>query len=689
MAAIGLEARIVKVASAGLDENFLWENVASETGIQRVERAMRRFGAGGGRGSILGEGGEFETLVVDGPPSLFRGRIIASDTNRRIIREGGGCEWLSFRSADVVMKEELEQAGEVQAHKPDVRIPDLFDPRFEDTMRCLLVRAAGDKQRLGFVNPPSCDANTRPTANPIPISKLISLTVPGLPKCQLSQSCSIQEWHYLGSNGAGSRTIEEQTVSIVDGIRQQLEAHALPITAISNSVVVLRHMSDFPLVNELYGSLFREPNPPSRVTISCGGELLPKDAAIAVYLTVQLHLKSHERRGLHVQSRSYWAPANIGPYSQAIAYPLLPLSTAGALARDGNEEEPQQEFHASGSPLAVSIAGQIPLLPASMTLPYPATPNAVELQITLALQHLWRVGIEMQVRWWTSAVAYFPATPSREAIQQQALLAGTAWKAAHMWPDLDNVDEADNSNAEHEASDNDDDDDDDDDDDAGPDLWDRRFNSQFMTYSGSNEKETFPLPLPDWSVLKGFKEDADTKVPLKNKITQVPFYFAAEVEELPRQAGVEWHAHLGLAELQSGSVTLYPTVCVKIPSSQTDLLDLDLYHVVVESDYGVFIYTTAALRPPVGSRDERQETTISTEVLRSVSTATATSLERLLALSPLHIRPKITYTASLGVLGHGSLEGIGALVPCHSLWDPQGRQLSAVCIFEARAAKVK
>ena len=63
MAAVGLDARIVKVASAGLDEGFLWENVASEAGLARVRRAMSRFGGMGGdasRGSVLGEGGEFE-----------------------------------------------------------------------------------------------------------------------------------------------------------------------------------------------------------------------------------------------------------------------------------------------------------------------------------------------------------------------------------------------------------------------------------------------------------------------------------------------------------------------------------------------------------------------------------------------------------------------------------------------------
>src|SRR6266536_996053 len=71
---VGLNIRIVKVASGGLDESVLWENVGSQAVMRRVERAMKRFGTDGD-GAVLCEGGEFETLVVDGPARLFKGRI--------------------------------------------------------------------------------------------------------------------------------------------------------------------------------------------------------------------------------------------------------------------------------------------------------------------------------------------------------------------------------------------------------------------------------------------------------------------------------------------------------------------------------------------------------------------------------------------------------------------------------------
>ncbi|CAP64915.1 uncharacterized protein PODANS_1_13060, partial [Podospora anserina S mat+] len=62
----GLEARIIKVASGGLEEGFLWVNVASREGKDKVERGMKKYAFGGwlDEGVVIGEGGEFETLVV-------------------------------------------------------------------------------------------------------------------------------------------------------------------------------------------------------------------------------------------------------------------------------------------------------------------------------------------------------------------------------------------------------------------------------------------------------------------------------------------------------------------------------------------------------------------------------------------------------------------------------------------------
>ncbi|KAI0160369.1 adenine nucleotide alpha hydrolases-like protein [Xylariaceae sp. FL1272] len=672
MAVAGLEARIVKVASAGLDEGFLWENVSSEAGVHRVEHAMRRFGGAGGRGSILGEGGEFETLVIDGPSILFKGRVVISEDDKHIVREGGGCAWLRFVKANVEMKMESGQTAKNQLHDLKIRIPEVFDARFERVMQSLArsTSLSNHPQKLGFGYPLTFYAKPPISIDFAPRWKGTSQSA--LSEFRLPQP-STQEWRFLGGSGDISSGVEQQAIGIVHDIRRRLDAEALQTTAITNSLIVLRHMSDFPRVNEHYGSLFPHPNPPSRVTISCGEELLPQHAAIAVYLTIQPHLQSSEIRGLHVQSRSYWAPANIGPYSQAISFPVL--SSSSTALGDGqsgviygeDDHDVQQPFETI--PLGVCIAGQIPLIPASMTLP-PHSESNDELQITLALQHLWRIATEMQVRWWTSAVAYFPATQSPDLMQRRALLAAIAWKAAHIWPQ----DDTNSSDACHAESDMSEDEED---------IWDRRYNFQSMAYHGGVEEKPFPLPLPDWSVLKGYTEEDVTSSNVEAKVGCIPFMFAAEVEELPRQASVEWQAHLGLAELRSESVVAHRSRH-KISVLEALHLDLEVHHTIVDSNRGIFIQTIACLLYP-DAHENGEKVRINPEVLFKISAAVDLSCEDL-GLPPMNSsEPKITYTDSLELQANNDEQAtLGAHIPCHSLWDSQGRRLGVVCIFETR-----
>ncbi|KAI1504393.1 hypothetical protein F5X99DRAFT_423848 [Biscogniauxia marginata] len=733
MAAAGLDARIIKVASAGLDESFLWENVASATAAARVERAMWRFG-GGGRGSVLGEGGEFETLVVDGPAALFKGRVVVRDEARRVVREGGGCAWLSIREAKVEMKgvEQPQGVGAAAAGADDlgVRIPNLLDPRFE-----AVVAALRTGEQLGFASP---SHGAQPSLSNLKISGNVQYD---------RDSC--QEWCFVGgSRGRESpsptvTTVEDQTAQIVDEIRTRLREQSLPATAITNSIIVLRRMSDFALVNKHYGSLFREPNPPSRVTISCGDVLAPPDAAVAIYLSVQPYLKpegadhdnNNRRRGLHVQSRSYWAPANIGPYSQAIAFPLLPHHRRHLVG--GSMES------ASSPPLAVSIAGQIPLIPASMTLPSFSSPNAdddIRLQIGLALQHLWRVGAEVQVRWWTSAVAYFPratATNNSGVVddhqnnnkkegeegeedprRQKALLVATAWRAAHLRPRIRG-----SSSAAAAAGDENDEDEDEDEDEeeTGPDLWDRRYNPLYRSYAGDYSSSQTPPSaptLPDWDAVFGVSSSSSSssstlspgdddddgnyttaesmgnikkRKQWERRARSVPPVFAAEVDELPRAAGVEWHAHAGLAGVGHGAVRLW---------SGTEAWggraggSLELHHVFVvvvddpssssqDSSGGLFVQSTAVLKYHTGEADHGDD-----DVIGRITALVAAGLRELL-LRVVEIGgdwdaagPKITY-ADASCLGRGAAPP-GAFVPCRSLWDSRGDRLAAVAIYETR-----
>ena len=118
----GQDSRIVKVASGGLDQRFLWENVTDLRVVQRLKTVMSRFG--GGNGAVLGEGGEYETLALDGPSVLWKHRIEV-DEHEDVPGEGGSAA-VRIRSARTVQKD----LGAVNLDS--VRIPSILDTEFQE-----------------------------------------------------------------------------------------------------------------------------------------------------------------------------------------------------------------------------------------------------------------------------------------------------------------------------------------------------------------------------------------------------------------------------------------------------------------------------------------------------------------------------------------------------------------------------
>ncbi|CAM1505647.1 Fc.00g112840.m01.CDS01 [Cosmosporella sp. VM-42] len=590
MASAGLEARIIKVASAGLDEDHLWERVSSEAGAGRVRSALRKFGASEGAAS-LGEGGEFETLVLDAPRRLFRRRICVPEEGRKIVREGGGCSWLMLRGARV---EEKTDGGQEDA----VRTPDMLDPRFNVIFDALPSAALTQMGPVEF--------------GPGQASKPLAMT-----KTQENAE-DLLRWSVLTEPGTGERSIQEETIQVVEKIRGLLSAASVDASNVTNTIIALRRMSDFPKVNAEYGKLFPKPNPPSRVTISCG-DLLPPGCNIAVYLTAPSPKVKVDRNGLHVQSRSYWAPANIGPYSQAIDIPVT--------AR-----------HQDTGIRSIAIAGQIPLLPATMLLPSPSD-TSHELQIVLSLQHLWRIAMELKVQCWTSAVAYFPRSSITD-MERNSKLAGLTWKQAFGTPE------------------------DEDDDADGPDAWDLKYNPQFSSLAGNNQQE-LARALPDWPIFTLHQQNEPD--------TCIPPVFAVEVEELPRQAAVEWHAHNGLTKVGESSVktTFFTEVGVE---------GFETWNFIVQGSNATIVYTTVAWEM------EQQNAGGKPNPWDLMGDAYQESLKRLIpdGPGPGSQSPYLMYVDHAEVdfaWPIGRPDGV-ALIPCHSIWSSWGQRLRLVALYE-------
>jgi diphthine-ammonia ligase len=439
----------------------------------------------------------------------------------------------------------------------------------------------------------------------------------------------LRQWCLVGDVHSRS-SVEAETTSLVEKVKVLLEQASLSPTSIISTVIALRRMSDFPIINNIYGSLFTSPNPPSRVTISCG-DLLPSNCNIAVYFSVHHGLEANQRQGLHVQSRSYWAPANIGPYSQAISVPISSLTSA-------------ESSSASGSNAAlVYIAGQIPLMPATMNLP--SGPETFNLQVALSLQHLWRIGIETGVQWWSSVVAYLPHTPTNATPgedREKALLTSQAWHSAHTW-----------SSEDPEADDG-----------SGPDLWDRKYNPRYMSFAA--DEASGPKTLPDLSVL----ETDNSSSP-----TPTPSFFAAEVCEPPRQAGVEWHAHLGFAHLDHEAV--------RVVSLESEMMQVQ-HTAVTPYEKGTFVYSVLAVKRFEGQTEKIPVA----DVVRELQTL---YLARIGALAGLDTARRMGDVTPVHLYVHTGVVSVSAgdvgrdgcpVIPCFSLWNAKGEEVTAVAVYQ-------
>jgi diphthine-ammonia ligase len=546
-----MDARIIKVASGGLDESFLWENVADGRTVRRIERAMERFGMNAD-GALIGEGGEFETLVIDGPGCLFKERIEVGDGKWRVVREGGGTAWLSVGEARTVVKN--EESGELEC-----RVPDLFDARFEDILDVLR------KEELRDGVETSSDQSIQPYYFPSVV--------------EVRQG-DVLYWTITAKDHT-NQGISDEAGGIITELQRRLSRESLQSSDITSSTIILRSMDDFQTVNQIYGPVFTHPNPPSRVTISCG-PAMPVDINIILHLKISL--PSLPRRGLHVQSRSYWAPANIGPYSQAIST---------------NHSSSSQE-----SPWTVHIAGQIPLIPSSMQLPSPSSTAQATFstQTVLSLQHLSRIASETQTQYFTSTVAYLPHS-SPLPISTRAIIAGRAWILAH---------------APLESGD-------DDDEDSAPDLWEAKHNyqnhqNQYLSSSNGNDS-VFHSGTP-------------------------PPFFAVEVESLPRGAGVEWHAHVGITGSSS-----------QVDSEEGPGWRMDHCRTAAGRIYSVFrLFWDARMR---GLGDVVGKEGIYGSYVDVSGESDV-----------------------MGKMGRENGINMAGMVPCRSIWDGDGRRIAVVLLFD-------
>lgn len=134
-----------------------------------------------------------------------------------------------------------------------------------------------------------------------------------------------------------------------------LNAHGFSTSHIVGVNIYLRRMEHFKTVNQVYQTFFTSGPPATR---SCIALNLPPNDVLWLDV-IGVNNINQRQRFLHVSSLSHWAPANIGPYAQAI------------VACDN----------------IIAVSGQIGLIPATLEIVSPD----VRIQAGLVMRHISRV----------------------------------------------------------------------------------------------------------------------------------------------------------------------------------------------------------------------------------------------------------------------------------------------------------
>ncbi|KAM8913996.1 diphthine--ammonia ligase [Spinachia spinachia] len=288
-----LHAVLIKVAAFGLDpEKHLGKPLADVEPY--LKQLSQKYGV-----HICGEGGEYETFTLDCP--LFKKKMVI-DAAETVIHSADAFAPVGYlnlteihtenKDADVVaralphgscpcqnaidkMTEEVEYADQAQ------------DNRQQFTSNCDL------SCQQGHDLPPSCS--------------------PRSPKGY--------QW-ISGINGLLCKDlgIQGQTSAAFQQLQNELDSRGWKMKDIILVHLYVRSMEDFVPLNIVYKKHFGT-NPPARVCVQAplpAVQLLQMDCLLHDWAEPSEEGCFHQREALHVQSLSHWAPANIGPYSQAL-----------------------------------------------------------------------------------------------------------------------------------------------------------------------------------------------------------------------------------------------------------------------------------------------------------------------------------------------------------------------------------
>lgn len=341
MATCEVDAIVIKVAALGLDpQRHLGRSIRL---LEPHLLAMKdKYGL-----NVCGEGGEYETLVLDCP--LYTSRLII-DESETILHSDDPIAPVGFLKLNSI--------------KLETKLPQLdLSGRFANLPI---------KDSDGYITDQAEEATENDQAETIENGASNTLP-PHTETTLIISNCNIHSldkhfaksndgWLYMTNLTGNIGTTDQRTAltEALDKLTSCLSENNYRPSDLVTITMYIADMGEYAALNAEYCAVLNHVNPPAR---ACVQVPLPPDCpvqleAIAWRKQGDMGDTGLDRHTLHVQSVSHWAPANIGPYAQAV--------------RVGD---------------FVQLAGQIALVPGSMRL----VVGGIRHQCQLSIRHLSRL----------------------------------------------------------------------------------------------------------------------------------------------------------------------------------------------------------------------------------------------------------------------------------------------------------
>ncbi|XP_065347839.1 uncharacterized protein LOC135944668 [Cloeon dipterum] len=358
MVASGVQAILVKVAALGLDPAQHLGRDISEV-APHLLRMKEKWGL-----NVCGEGGEYETFTLDCP--LFNKAIVVDDYQTVIHDDNAVAPvgYLSFKKMRLIEK------------SPDITLMPLTERIMASGVRSPKVFLNGTESSESSIKDNE-DDNNEEMKPEVEAAVTVDAPSPVVYEEKLCNhpriQCNSTGWCWVtGVHGEGGSCADAMS-SALDKLQELLESRCMSISDVVGVSLWIRDLTQFAAVNERFSArMFSSGGqPPVRACLEVG---LPENWPVLLEATAHRtpQQESSEeaaelpKQSLHVQSLSHWAPASIGPYSQAVRVDAV-----------------------------VQVAGQIALNPSSGQL----LENAgVQAQCLLAMRHVSRILAAMNSR---------------------------------------------------------------------------------------------------------------------------------------------------------------------------------------------------------------------------------------------------------------------------------------------------